>query len=170
VQPGQQALTQPWTSTPTAGPATDLPDAWQKWAILKKLEKPGIIDINGVIDPQKLSKSIPTAQRGTTEFNKLATAGGVLSPGGKDSGSARNYILARALAGGGLGIGAGYFDSLPDAATAGTGVAALALAKTAGGRAYLRNSVMNTEKGKALARALQRSGTIAGAHTANQLE
>lgn len=157
-----------WAQDETRG----LAEARKQWGILKDLERPGVLTEEGLVNPQKL-KQVVTAKNpaamaeGTpkSEYDALSRAASVLKPGGPDSGTARNLMIAKLLLGGGGAAAGMYGWNNPEDAAKGLTGAGLALAVTQSklGRKYMTNSVMNTDKGKILAEFLRHGGVGAGA-------
>lgn len=151
------------------GVATDIGKARARWGHLDDLTKQGVLTEDGLVNPQKL-KAIVTAMNPkamasgapTDEFNGLVRAAGLLKSGGPDSGTARNYMIAKMLAGGGL-AGVYGWDRPEDAAVGVGGVGAALLAtQTPWGRKYLMNQLMTTDKGKEAASLIRKGMTGVG--------
>lgn len=162
VGPGQAALTTPLNPT-APGPAAALPDAWQQYAVLKDLTKPGVVNAEGIVNPLALRNTMSVKERLTTgdPYNMFREALAVI-PEGKPSGYQTAKALASVLA---LGTGAGAsFMGAPL-------LAAPALAATTllgGTRALATHAPLVTGKMKTLVDALRSYGQTIGSDLANQ--
>ena len=151
------------------GVATDIGKARARWGHLDDLTKQGVLTEDGLVNHQKL-KAVVTAMNPKAmasgapadEFNGLVRAAGLLKSGGPDSGTARNYMIAKMLAGGGL-AGVYGWDNPGDAAMGVGGVGAALLAtQTPMGRKYLMNQLMTTDKGREAASLIRKGMTGVG--------
>lgn len=159
--------------------APELAVARQRYAVLKDLEKPGVIDSDGYVNPAQLNKIVqksnPTAyaEGDLGEYGKLAKAGSVLQSKGS-SGTARDLYMANLLMNphtilGGLGVlGSSSGEGEPGKAAGGLAgvLTSLALTQTPVGRKYMANSVLNHGAPKYLADLLRYAGPTLGASAA----
>ncbi len=161
VGPGQAALTTPLNPT-AAGPAAALPDAWEQYAVLKDLTKPGVVTAEGIINPTALRSTMSPKERldAGDKYNAFREALAVI-PEGKPSG----YQIAKAVAATtalGAGAGLGFMGSPVAAAPA------AALAAILGGTRLLgTHAPLVTGKLKGLVEALRSYGQTIGSDQAN---